>query len=215
MNFNYIKKHKVISSIVIFVLILGGLFLWLVLSPDYYYGEVISDNDFVHGEEFDIVTDDLGKRFIVNEKEGFKAGIPVDWSVYKHQKEVDLLSPELKVDEYGGITVESIRGGGCGLGISIMKSIKIRQDLTTDAEFLSDRVKRMQDGKSYDGEEIVLISNHLGIRETSKNEEEKIIGVTVEIPIGQSIYSFNSLVFFGEKCITEFNNFLETVSIEK
>jgi len=61
--------------------------------------------------------------------------------------------------------------------------------------------------------DVLNISGKDGLR-TSYVNGDKIGKMSFEIPLGQTIYSFDSGFIFSDKCIGEFDNFIKTVSIK-
>lgn len=221
-GFSNKKFFIILVSIIILLLLIGGVFLWILVRVSTNQSSdqgIISETWSVKGDTYEIIVDDIGQKFIENKDQGLKVKIPEDWTVEKFEEEIDLLSPEIEFDEYGSISLDSLRNGACGIALKISKGEKLNLEAETYSEWLKNFIIDVQQNpedevnQDYD---IVEVDNKLGLRQIIKNEESKeIVAIFVEIPINNTVYSFDTGPIFSEKCIQEFNDFLETVSIDK
>lgn len=216
MNFKFKNKKIIIFAlIIILILIIGGLFWWWE-ERGKEYGKTISEREFVDSKYF-TVEDTPEGTIVENKKEGLSVKVPEGWSIKEEGDGISFCSPEVKFDEKGSLIFQSIKEGGCGVTVQIIKCKKVDPELTTDAEDLINYIIAVKDG-SYKEEdrqlEILEISGKEGLKR-SYIKDGMISKISVEIPLSQTIYSFDSGFIFSEKCTAEFNKFLETVSIIK
>jgi len=211
------KKIKIIIPVVIILLVLiaGGIFWWQ-WKKEFPKMKTINEREFVDSAEYEVIETPEGK-IVENKKERLAIKVPEDWTVKKYGGEVDLLSPETEFDQYGGISFKSVKEkGACGLAIQIIKSKKVDPEIMTDVEEIGDLITKAQEspineeGKKY---EVFMVGGKLGLKKIIL-KENKEISISVEVPIDNTLYSFNSGLIFSEKCVQEFNKILETVSIK-
>lgn len=211
------KKIKIIISIIVFVLILlitaGGIFWWKWKSKTYI--KTISKRVYVNSEEYEIKEAPEGK-ILENKKEGLVVRIPNGWIVKQDEGGIGIFSPEIEFDQYGGFLKSVREKGACVVGITISKCEKVDPEVDTDAEIIKRYVIMAQEDPeemSQEGYEVTKVDDYLALKEIHRQEGE-VRYILVEIPINNTIYSFDSGLIFSEKCLQEFNKILETVSIE-
>lgn len=212
------KKIKIVIPIVIVLLILvvGGFFWWQQWKKEFPKMKTVYSREFVDSTEYEVIETPEGK-FVENENEGLTIKVPERWIVKKYGGEVDLLSPETEFDQYGGVSFKSVKEkGACGFAIQIIKSKKVDPEIMTDVEEIKDLITKVQENlineenKKY---EVIMVSGKLGLKKIIL-KENKEVSISVEVPIDNTLYSFNSGLIFSEKCIQEFDKILETVLIK-
>jgi len=210
------KSIFFIVLIVIILLVLGVFFLWMDYEESKKQGELISQTNIVSEgyEEIEI----SGERFVENKKYGLLVKVPENWTVNIHPLGVDLYSPEVEFDERGNFIMDSIREGACGTGVEIMESVKLSPDLTTDAEYFREFIEGIKDGFIEDREtihnKVIIIDGREAIRTDYTREGKKKL-IEIKIPIDQVIYSFTSGIMFSDKCVNDFEYFIEEIKINK
>ena len=221
MSFQFSGKKLIFFLIIILLLFIGGVFLLWWLGKDVVpeQGEIISKRWSLKGETYEITTNDLGQKFVEYKEEGLKIKVPEAWIVKKYYEEVDILDPGVEFNEYGGISGDSIRKGACGMAVEISKSEKVDSEIPTDVEDLRNLIeivqKNPEEMKEKEGYDIIEIDRKLALRWIIRKDEGEIISITVEVPIDNTIYTFDSGVIFSENCVDKFNKILETVLINK
>jgi len=213
------KKIKIIIPVVIILLVLiaVGIFYWWQWKRELPQEKIIQKRIPVDSAEYEIKDTPEGK-IVENKKEGLTVKAPAGWIVEKYGEEVDLLSPETEFDQYGGVSLKSVREkGACGMAIQILKYEKVDPEITTYAEDLRTLIEEAQNNPVKEEtakSEVVMISKKLGFKRTSLKEDKETY-ISVEIPVNHTVYGFYSGLIFSEKCVQEFNKILETVSINK
>ncbi|MFH1656397.1 MAG: hypothetical protein ABH956_01320 [Candidatus Nealsonbacteria bacterium] len=223
MGFRISMKKIIFSFVIILLLLIGGFFLWTLLRD---YDQEVGTHTLwqierIKGETYQITENDLGQKFVENKEYGLKVEVPENWIVEYFGDEIDILSPEVEFNENGGISLDSFKKGACGMSIMIIKSIKVDDDLTTSAEDLKELIsgieqdtERAEQAKE-DGYEIIVIDGKKFVKRYLENKDKSASRVSVEIPINDIVYSFDTGVVFSEKCIDEFNQFIKTILIDK
>jgi len=210
------NKKILISIVIIFVLLLiaGGVFLWQRANKEKFKGHPIKKTAFVDAADY-AVRDTLEGKIIESKKEGLTAKVPEGWEIRIYEEGVDLLSSEVEFSEYGGISLKSIKEkGGCGISIGILECEKVDPEIETDVEEIRYLIALSQEKpiemKKEERYEVIKVDNRLALKEVIGNEEY----VLIQIPIDNKIYFFDAFLF-SERCIQQFNKFLETVSINR
>ncbi len=172
------------------------------------------ETPYVGGEEFEIKEAPSG-RVLENTEMGLVVGIPEEWTVRKERYGVGLYSPKVEFDENGVLRFDSLKEGGCGIYIEGRTDPAL---LATDADYLRMEIQRLKDGEKENKEgyqcSTFLISGHESLRRDYV-KDNSVRGITVEIPIGDAVYSLEAGFIFSEKCVDEFDKILETVEINK
>jgi hypothetical protein len=215
------KFFFVLGFVVLIILLLGGFFLWKDIEKQSPY-KTLWENEYVQDKEFEVKETADGK-IIENKEEGLIIKGPSNWSVVKEGDDIAFASPEVEFDEKGHLIFSSIKEkGGCGVVVQIIKCKKVDPDLTTDAEYLSGRINLIKEDEKYKEEmknhtprnEVILLSGKEG-RKATYIKDGSIRMIEIEIPIGQTIYSFSSGLIMDQKCVDSFNDILSTVLISK
>jgi len=213
------KSIFFIVLIIIILLVLGVFFLWMDYEKKLPKGELVSQTNIVSEgyEEIEI----SGERFVKNEKYGLLVKVPENWTVKIILVGVDLYNPDVKFDENGNFTMDSVREGACGAGIEIKESVKLEDpDLITDAEYLVELMNAVESGFIEDREtiknKIIVVDGKKALRTDYVRENgEKIVQIDIEVPIDQIVYRFSSGAIFADKCVDEFERLIEGTKINK
>jgi len=208
-----LKKRQAVIVIVVFVflLIIGGFFWWKWKIPEPTY---------VNSTDYEIKDTSEGK-IIENKEEGLTFKVPEGWGVKKYDEGISLFSPEVEFDQYGDVLIESLKEkGGCGVGVKVVE-YKSEPAITIEVGFLRGLINRIQENSTVqespitiEKREVIKVDDKLALKRIffHKGEQKSI---SVEIPINNTIYSFENGFIFSEKCLQKFNKFLETVLINK
>ena len=211
-------KKFIIFIIILLLLAAGGVFWWWISKEEELReGETIWEIEYVGGYE---IGDTPTGKIIKNLECGLIAGVSEGWTAKDNDKSgVGIFSPEVEFDEHGAFLNSAREKGGCIIGIEIKKCKKVDPELTTDVEDLRILIVHIEKNPTeLDDEEIryevVIVDDKKAVKTSYLKEgEEKY--TTVEVPVNNIVYSFNNGIIFAEKCVQEFNKFLETVSINK
>ena len=213
------KKFIILIVVILLFIIVGSTFLKMNRSKrnnNTNSGNIISEEKSVNVGEYEVVSL-ADKKVIENKKEGFVASIPLGWNIKKYNEELDLFSPEIKFNQYGNVSPESLKEKkGCGIGIAISNAKKIGIGMPTRAEIISNRIAEAQkDPKGFaeKGYKVIEVNNRLALESVVKRNNQEI-PISVEIPVGNKIYSFSNSLMFSNGCYQSFNNFLKGVKIK-
>ncbi len=203
MNFKFKNKKVVIFVvIIILILIIVGLFWWQSKRT-------VSEVEFVKGYE---IKDTPEGTIVENKKEKFTAKVPDGWIAKDYVTSVGLFSPETEFDENGGF-LDSVREkGACGIGIEIREY----ENGEEKVEYLKDFIGMTQRNSiemEKAGYSVVIIDGKPALKTTIKKDEE-IRYIEVEVLINNTVYFFTSGLIISQKCVQEFDNVLETISID-
>ena len=202
MNFKFMKKKIVIPIIIVFALLLiaGGVFWW--------WG-----NREIKGspEDYVIKETDQGK-IIENKKAGFTAKVPEGWEIQKMKisgGSIVITTPTIKGRMQNDMTVPPLTKG-CGIEVSVIyKNFNFKE--------LEEKIKSIHWGLDIKSEkfEKISINDYPALKNTFNSE---LLGsaMAIYVPTKNKLYDFD--LYWApdekEKCIQQFENFLETVSIE-
>ena len=205
MKINLSKKKSIFLLILaVLLFIIGGFILW----------EKNREAPYVGGEEFKIEETPAG-RVLKNTGMGLIVGIPAEWIMQKERYGVGLYSPEVEFEESGALRFNSLKEGGCVVYIEGRTDPAL---LSADADYLRMEIQRVKDGEKESKKDhqysTFLIDEYESLR-IDHVKENAVRGITVEIPVGDAVYSLESDFIFSEKCVDEFNKILETVEINK
>lgn len=216
----FTSRKTVISGavIVILILVVGGFF-WFWFNGDLKFRLIRWWIETVQmggsSRDFSIINNQEGK-FIENKKEGLKAKILENWEAKKAETGdfsfwgMNLFSPDLKLSE------KHLLENGCIIGVNIEKS-QFYFDLTNS--YLQDLSAQAEDiiwkEVGYEGLEI---SGHKAIKELVFDNPQ--VGLMIEVRIllekDKNVYLvLRSASQDKEKCLNDFNRFLEEISISK
>lgn len=211
-----------IIAIVIILLVAGGFFLYQDIERKFPDKEMLWNNEYVKDSEFDIVETEEGKT-VENKDEGLVVKYPSSWTTVKEGEDIFIVSPETEFSEKGFVLFNSFKEkGACGIGIEIIKCNKVDGELTTFADDLREEIDRIKQYEEYrkmmedysPKTEITLLSGKEGIKRTYI-KDNSIRMIEIEVPVGQTIYSFGSALIMNEKCVDEFNKIIDEIVINK
>ena len=193
------KKKIVISIVVILILVGGGFFWW--------QGREIKGSP----EDYIIKETEEGK-FVENKKAGLTVKVPEGWI----EKKIELLEGSVVLttqDIEGRWEDEMIKPPlkkGCGIETAVIYK-------KMNFNILKEEIKELHAGLGMKSEEfeIVTINNRQVLKNTF---DTKFIGPGIGIYFLNKNKLFSFAVYWApeekERCIQEFNKFLETVSIK-
>ncbi len=216
MNLRFVnKKFIIISIILVIVLILavGEFFCWLKWKKDQIENTLWSIENMK--SEYFKVEEIAGEKIMTNKKAGLTANVPTGWDTTTNGEGISFYSPDVKFRENGALIFQSIIDGGCAVNIQVIKCLPNRIGIPTDADDLRNFIAGAKD-KSYNPNDrkadFLTVSGKDGLR--TSYMDMRIGKMTFEIPVGQTIYSFDSGYIFSDKCVEEFDNFIKSVSIK-
>jgi len=197
------KNKKIVFLIIIILLLIiaGGVFWWWQKRE-------------IKGSPEDYVIKETAEGKIVeNRKAGLTVKVPEGWEV----KRIELkegwamfYSPETEIEwKQEGVVLLPLKKG-CTIDAEVMYKkmdlIQIELDVRYSLAPL---------GLEFIEFENIIINNHRALK-TNFDSQKVGPGIIVNIPWNDKVYIFN--LIFGvnekEKCIQEFNQFLETISIK-
>jgi len=193
-------KKKIIIALVLILIALGGFFYW--------------QNREIKGSPDDYVIKETAEGiFVENKKAGLSVRVPEGWEIKKIETEEGLmtlfpLETEMEIIEEK--IVLPIKEG-CLIRTTIVYREgdldQIKKETTIDHVLMG--------GTIYDDFEEVMMNNYYGIKNVFESEKFGS-GTSIYIPIKNKVYGFHLVWASDEKerCVQEFDKFLETVSIQ-
>ena len=194
------KKKIVIPIIVILILAAGGIFWW--------------QNREVKGSPEDYAVKETAEGKIVeNKKAGLSVTVPEGWKIEKIELREGwtmFYSPETEIRwKQEGVVLLPLEKG-CTIDAEVMYKkmdlIQIKSDIRYSLTSLDLKFIEFED---------IIINNREALK-TIFDTQKVGPGIIVDIPWNDKVYIFN--LTFGvnekEKCIQEFNKFLDTISID-
>jgi len=195
------KKKIIILVVVVLVLVGGGFFCW--------------QNREIKGSPEDYVIKETAAGIIVeNKKAGLVLKVPEGWEVKKVEIEegaVDFSSPDLETEQKEGKIVLPFKKG-----CKIQASIRYEKLSFADIEIESRYSFVLMGMKSVNFEE-TTVNMYPALKSTFDKQEGGVgVGISISIPTSNKVYGFS--VVWGpnekERCIQEFDRFLETIQIK-
>jgi len=203
-------KKIIILIIVIFVflLILGGAFLWQERNK--LMGENIIR--FEPPENY-AIKETLEGKIVEDKKAGLSFKIPTDWRVMvseykKGEGIVEIFSPGADFYPNTGIIKK-----GCGIAVST--EYKSKEEIG----MIVDLIKSIKENRINSGAQpnktVIEVDSFSALKSLIFNKPEMGQGFKIEVPVAEDrAYVFNTFVPpEEEKCPSEFDKFLATVSI--
>lgn len=196
------KKKIVFLIIIVLILAIGGFFYWQQTIKE------------IKGSPDDYVIKETEEgTFIENKKAELIVRAPDGWGVKRIEIDegaIDFYSPDLKIDQKEEKIILPLEKG-CKIQASIEYKKLSFADIKTESRYSF----ALMNMKSINFEE-TTINNYPALKITFDLKEEGLgIGKSVSIPINNKVYGFS--ILWGpnekEKCIEEFDTFLETISI--
>lgn len=198
----FLKKFLKKKIIFIFILILvaGGLFYWQ------YGNKEIKGNP----DDYTIIKTAEG-TFVENKKAGLFVKAPEGWEVKKMEiEEGSILIHTFDIEgEKKNEIVSLPLTKGCGIEMSVVYK-------KMNFEEIKEKIKMLHWGIQIKFEEFeeIVINNYYALKNTFDSD---VLGsaVVIYIPKGNKLYDFGLYFESNEKerCVQEFDKFLETVSI--
>ena len=201
-NFKKFLNKKVIFIFVVLVILVGGgFFLW-------------QSNKGIKGSPDDYVIKETAEgKFVENKKAGLVVKVPEGWEGIKI-KDIEEGSFIVQTSDIEGKKINDVwmppLAQGCGIEITINYKKLNFEEIEQDVKEIYGRLEII-DQKF----EKIIVDN----KEALKNDvDTKSAGpmVGVYVPLDDKVYSFT--LIWGqdekEKCIQEFDKFLETISIQ-
>jgi len=203
-SFRKFLNKKIVSVFIIFLIALfGGLFFWW------------QSNKEIKGSPDDYVIKETKEGiFVEKKKAGLIVKAPEDWDVKKleiGEGAVDFYSSNLEINQKEGEIILPLEKG-CKIQASVGYEKSNFVEIKTELRY-SFALRGM---KSVDFEEII-VDNYPSLKSTFDIKEEGSgIGMSVSIPTNNKVYGFSVMWGFDEeeRCIQEFDEFLETISIQ-
>ena len=194
------NKKFLFLFVIVLILAAGGLFFW-------WQGREIKGSP----EDYVIIETEEGK-FVENKKAGLTVKVPEGWETKKMEmKEGSVLTHTLDMEgkKWNEMVVPPLTKG-CGIEISVVYK-------KMNFEEIKEKVKTIHWGLQIKSEEFeeITINSYQALKNTFDSE---VLGpvIVIYIPKGNKLYDFD--LYFApdekEKCLFEFDKFLETVSIQ-
>jgi len=194
------KKITIFIIILALLLVAGGVFWWW-------------ENREIKGSPDDyVIKETVEGKIVENKKAGSTVKVPNGWGVERVEQlegSIVLYTQDLEGKERSGIP-EPLLTRGCGIETAVVYK-------NMDFDELKEYIKELHIGLGIKSEEfeIITLRNYQALKDTF---DSRILGpsIAVCIPYKNRLYSF--AVYWGpeekDKCIQEFNKFLETVEIK-
>ncbi len=197
------KRKKIIIFLIIISLLIiaGGVFWWwqtreIKGSPEDY-----------------MIKETTEGKIVENKKAGLKVEVPEGWEVEKIEFEegaIDFSPPDLEASWKEGKLVLPLKKG-----CRIQASVAYEKLNFVDIKIKANYSYALMGMKSVSFEE-TTVKKYPALKSIFDTQEEGSgVGVSISIPMDNKVYGFSAV--WGpddkDKCIQEFDKFLETISI--
>lgn len=203
-----LKRKKVIIFLIIILLLItaGGVFCWWQKRE-------------IKGSPEDYVIKETAEgRIVENKKAGLTVKVPEGWEAKKMDVEEGLAifySSETEIEWREGKIVFPIKKG-CLIRTTVVYKEGDFEDIKRETKF-----DHLLIGKvNYDEFEKITINNYRGLKNSFElvpwGAEKLESGISIYIPLKDKVYGLHLTWAFDEeeKCIQEFESFLETIQIK-
>lgn len=204
-NFKKFLNKKIIFIFVIFlILTVGGLFFW-------WQGRETPIEEWETAEvslEKDYITKETPQGIVVeNKKMGLIYEIPKDW-ILANGNPSRFYSPDAEFREKRSDILEK----GCKVYVY---ASYIKTNLDTLVKFLNDNFSQLSSVVRIDDSIEIEVSGFPALRHEYNIENLKMAYVSVDFPARNKLYKIllSNSIKDKEKCLFEFDKFLETISI--
>ena len=209
----FAKSKCFIPAIVIFLVIVGWFFL-LLGQQDVLEEGLPNEPTWSQKEDYKII-EGLDGKFVENERAGLRFKVPEGWTIGIFAEEVNIVSNKVDFGSHGISTEQIKEKGGCGISIQVSEY---------NEDFLNENPIRIKQIKEFissceqspskllkEGYQVVEIDHCKALKEINGSY------ISIQLVNGKMIYFFNTYLLSKdiEECSQEFNDFLETVSINK
>jgi len=194
------KKKIIISVIIVLILVAGGFFWW-------WQGREIKG-----GPDDYVIKETEEGKIVENKKAGLSIKIPEGWTTEKieaFEGSVLICTPEITGRKNGELVSPPLTKG-CGIEISVIyKKMNFNE--------IKEEIKAIHWGLNIKSEEFeeITINNRSALKNIFDSE---FLGpaTAVYIPTENKLYDFDLYWAPDEKerCVQEFDKFLETISID-
>ncbi len=203
---NMLNLGKILNKKVIFIF---GIILILCAAGGFFWWQ----NREIKGSPADYVIKEIEEgKFVENKKAGLTVKAPEDWQA----KKIELLkegsaviqTSDIEGEKRDGVVVPPLTRG-CGIEITITYKMLNFEEIKKEAR----EIHWMLVPISEEFEE-VIINNKKALKNTWEGKAKGPM-IAIYIPTGNKVYTFTLAWAPDEKerCIQEFDKFLETVSI--
>jgi hypothetical protein len=197
-----LNKRNVSILVILLILVAGGLFFWW------------QSNKEIKGSPDDYIIKETPQGiFVENKKAGLIVKAPEGWVVKMIEEEegaIDFGSLDLETNKKEGKIVLPLEKG-----CKIQAAVEYGEFDITNIEIEIRYSLALMGMKSVYFEE-TAVNNSPALKSTFGLEEDSNLGISISIPSDNKVYGFSVMWGFEEKekCIQEFNEFLETISIQ-
>jgi len=202
------KKIAIFIIILILLLIAGGVFWWWENNKKK-EGIIV---EFEPPKNY-VIRETPEGRIVENEKTGLIFKIPDTWKVEINEYKKGEGIVEIFSSDVSFYPNTKLPKNGCGIAISI--EYKGLEETAGLINFIKE-IQTNQDTEANRNKTVIDVSYYPALKSMIFYKPEMGQGFKVEVPINNSrTYIFNT--FFPseeEKCVDEFNKFLETVEIK-
>lgn len=217
MRLNFSRKKVFGVTGVIFLLLIAiwavDFYLYLKKQPTP-EEKMVLDCEDIGGKAF-IVNERDGKKIVSSRKDGIRFEIPGDWKMIEqdNEKELDFLGSGAKTSN----PVSDAKMGVCGIATQLILCNKVNE-FSTYADQVRIEIslvkgkKTGKDNESQPKKEIFKVGNKEGIKDIYERDG-KVKNLRVWIPVGSSVYVFDSGIIFNNECVDKFNEIVKTISI--
>ncbi len=199
---NMNKKIVIVSAIVLLIILVGGGFFWWWQIKE------------IKGSPADYVIKETAEGKIVeNKRAGLAVKVPESWNAEKIEIDEGLIIFFFFFSEIEQREMKIVLPvkKGC-----LLRTVVIYKEANLDQIKKETKIDHLLMGAiKYDEFEEIAINNYPGLKNTF--DFEKLgSGVSIYIPIKNKVYSFHLNWAFDEKekCLQEFDKFLENISIK-
>jgi len=212
MNFKFTNKKVVLILVLILLLFIGGVFLWRTREEPFKEWR----SQYSPKEDYVVIETPDGK-ILKNEKMGLKVGIPDGWKLDERWEGGLVGNIILTSQDFERQPGNNPFKKGCLIEIGIADYGKYETVETETIKDFIEMCKAEPEQLKKDGYEYVKIDEYEALKTTTPNKPETERFISVRVLIDNKVYSFSTPLYSEnkERCAQEFDEFLETVSINR
>ena len=201
-------KKIILVVVIVLFLVVGGFFWWQNRETPV---EKWDEAEVSRRADYNIKETPEG-QFIENEKAGISFLIPKEWILEddpSYFSRISFHNPDAKFDEKRSYILEK----GCVIDVYINY---IKTNLDTLEKFINEDFSKSSSVIKVNKSSKTKISNYTALRYEYDAENLKMAYISIDIPSKNNLYKIllSNPIQEKERCIQEFDKFLETVSIK-
>ena len=203
------KRNKI-------VLVLGFLFVLITILVAFYL-KPEKENLFVEGvysvADYEVIEGD-SQKVIKSKEAGFSLSVPANWIIKEYGDKVVFSSSDIEFKQDKDIAEVIEEDDVCSGSVEIKRYSQADHPDITTLSILIKQVESGEKGQDRDYAYSLVDINGRVFLKIVFTRDDQTIYISNRTIINNIIYHINSGLFFSEQCEQDFNNILQSISID-